>query len=485
MKLKHCFLIFLSIIFFGASTPEPKEDQLVELPNGATGLITKVEKDPENDKWKVSFILLTQSESTKTTSGQIGNKGGAYHISYTSGDKRFNFYPPQKELVLDPELVKKDPLSRTFIPHRHGYVITTESVQGYEYSDEKEQWLENNNFEPGTSLEVNPSKSVYRDTQGLWIPVTIKDKNEIKTIYLLDSKVKYFSDLPEALLKITQQLEPKTVCTDDNQLKSVLPYEISYYREAMEEIRNKIKKRLTQAELDLLKICAFGGTCENLETIRTKVFSAFYTLDQSERDFLATSCTAFGEARTGASSYATPETRVNMAAVIKVLKNRLEKAKKTFPDAELLDIALQNAQFTMYSPNDPNWVKFLLGPNEVNKSNEPVAPKNEYDVSYMAYRDQVIGVRYGTALDDPELLHYYINKRPYWARLKKISVSKKNKKGKVIMETMYVADTIPRAQLTLTIPPPPDNTERAITIHNFMTRVAIGFEHNAWSGKIK
>jgi hypothetical protein len=81
-----------------------------------------------------------------------------------------------------------------------------------------------------------------------------------------------------------------------------------------------------------------------------KNLSKLYTLSEKEKHFMAALFTMYGEAR------GTRPPEENMASILFVLENRLSYAKsKGHTNANLLDVAVQNSQFSMFNPSDPNW----------------------------------------------------------------------------------------------------------------------------------
>lgn len=77
--------------------------------------------------------------------------------------------------------------------------------------------------------------------------------------------------------------------------------------------------------------------------------SKLYGLHPLEQKFMAYILTMHGEA----SGMRPPVP--HMAGVMKTIENRLVYARKKYPDANELDVVLQNLQFSMYNKNDPNW----------------------------------------------------------------------------------------------------------------------------------
>lgn len=80
-----------------------------------------------------------------------------------------------------------------------------------------------------------------------------------------------------------------------------------------------------------------------------KTLSKLYTLSPEEQKFMAYILTMYGEAR------GLDPVEQQMAAIAKVIDNRTKYAQSEFPNASELDVVLQNSQFSMYNPRDPNW----------------------------------------------------------------------------------------------------------------------------------
>lgn len=97
---------------------------------------------------------------------------------------------------------------------------------------------------------------------------------------------------------------------------------------------------------------------------RDKVFPEFYTkLNPIEQEFMASMVTSIGEA----GVLAPPAEE--MVAIMMVLKNRRDQAReKGFSDANMLDAALQNMQFSMYNKGAHHWSDALNRPNSDNQT---------------------------------------------------------------------------------------------------------------------
>lgn len=129
-----------------------------------------------------------------------------------------------------------------------------------------------------------------------------------------------------------------------------------------------------------------------------KAISKLYTLAPAEQKFMAMILTMFGEAR------GTNPVQANMAAVMKVIENRTNKAQESDPDLNELDIVLQDAQFSMFNPRDPNWKKALkASESEMRNSIEVFATKQSRtcDVAPPKF--------------DEDHVYHYATFAPYWA----------------------------------------------------------------------
>ena len=84
-----------------------------------------------------------------------------------------------------------------------------------------------------------------------------------------------------------------------------------------------------------------------------EALSKLYTLTPAEQKYMAIVLTMFAEA-----SILRPQFE-HMAAVLKVIQNRLRVARGKDPNATELDVVLQNAQFSSFDNEDPNWRRAL------------------------------------------------------------------------------------------------------------------------------
>lgn len=81
-----------------------------------------------------------------------------------------------------------------------------------------------------------------------------------------------------------------------------------------------------------------------------QTLSGLYDLNSSEQKLMAYLLTMYGEARGAKPTYE------QMAGVMKVIENRTRYAHETgHPEANELDVVLQDSQFSMYNSNDRNW----------------------------------------------------------------------------------------------------------------------------------
>lgn len=117
-------------------------------------------------------------------------------------------------------------------------------------------------------------------------------------------------------------------------------------------------KVLSSGDQDIEKhMECFASIQERLEfnnpTTSYKSLSKLYTLSPEEQKFMACILTMYGEAR------GLDPVEQQMAAVMKVVENRTKYAQNEYSDANELDVVLQNSQFSMFNPRDPNWKKAI------------------------------------------------------------------------------------------------------------------------------
>jgi hypothetical protein len=106
-----------------------------------------------------------------------------------------------------------------------------------------------------------------------------------------------------------------------------------------------------------------------------KAISKLYTLPKIEQSFMAKILTMYGEAS------GTKPPSEQMSAVLKVIENRTRVVKENYPEATELDVVLQNSQFSMFNPSDPNWRRALFADNdEIQKAIHVLAKKDEYKI---------------------------------------------------------------------------------------------------------
>lgn len=274
--------------------------------------------------------------------------------------------------------------------------------------------------------------------------------------------------------------------------------DIKSLKARMDRIRKNLLSKLSNAEKVTLAAFATGKIKANSEIarIRNKVFSAIYQQNPSaeDRDLIAMSWTAFGEARGAGSANADDlKGRAEMLAVMKVVQNRLKEAQKEFPKSKVsnLDVTLQNAQFSMWNYNDINWAKALLGTEKISgtitqrvKERVPVkkgsrktkvvektykvpvhyeADAAQYDRSLIAYRDFKNGAVFSKGFQEEDATHYHTK-----ALKGKVNWSKK----KSAMKQLWIECP----------PPPPSNLDTRVTIslHLFYEDVPWEFKMNRW-----
>lgn len=136
-----------------------------------------------------------------------------------------------------------------------------------------------------------------------------------------------------------------------------------------------------------------------------KILSKLYKLPKEQQVFMAQMLTMYGEA-----SGAMPPAE-QMAAVLQIIDNRTRYAKEKFPEANQLDVVLQNTQFSMYNPSDSNWRRALFASKE----------KLKLAIHVIVNRDQY-KMKNGSKGNFVENVYHFVtaglcvNKNlPYWA----------------------------------------------------------------------
>jgi len=133
---------------------------------------------------------------------------------------------------------------------------------------------------------------------------------------------------------------------------------------------------LTPAHKEQLKKCVtnmraainVGGTSRG-----NLLRNLYKKLNTREQEFAAMIFTAIGEARN--------TNNADRVMVMKTINNRARYAQeKGFSDANELDVALQNKQFSMYNSNDPNWSRALI-----QRKSDPAIDR--VVKSYLSYRN--------------------------------------------------------------------------------------------------
>lgn len=140
--------------------------------------------------------------------------------------------------------------------------------------------------------------------------------------------------------------------------------------------------------------------------------SKLYTLEPEEQKFMALILTMFGEAR------GTSPVQAHMAAVMKVVENRTEKANMSDPDLNELDIVLQDSQFSMFNPRDPNWrAAFKASANDMKNAIMVYAQKKSRSCDVIP------------AKIDEDKVYHYATFAPFWAHQgKEVNMSVDGKK---------------------------------------------------------
>lgn len=86
--------------------------------------------------------------------------------------------------------------------------------------------------------------------------------------------------------------------------------------------------------------------------------SKLYTLPKNQQRFMAMLLTMYGEAR------GTNPPELHMASVMRIVDNRMRIAREKHPESTELDVVLQNSQFSMFNPRDPNWKAAITANSE-------------------------------------------------------------------------------------------------------------------------
>jgi hypothetical protein len=231
--------------------------------------------------------------------------------------------------------------------------------------------------------------------------------------------------------------------------------------ERMSKIRSTLIGELSPQELTILKAQASRGNQNEsaLASIRNKIFRLIYSpaLSDEDRELVAASWTAFGEARTitrgGQDTSSDPQSRGEMLGVLQTLTNRASAKNKT-----LIDMALQPMQFSMYNVRDPNWVKALLGPGHG-------ATEQTHQRTYQAYIDwKSKKYRTSAVFQSQRMTHYYAlgSSTPDWAA-----------DGRQIVDE----------ELTIFVPPPPEGgTVVQPKLHVFFQGVRWSHRAPPWKG---
>lgn len=250
-----------------------------------------------------------------------------------------------------------------------------------------------------------------------------------------------------------------------------LEKKLEFLKNRLNQTRRWIHEGLTETELDTLRMALAEEDYSQVDAIREKVINRIALLPQKERDFSAMILITFGEAR-GGSGKTTEEilsnyqVRAEMLAVLKVIENRLKIARARMPETvhELMDIICARKQFSCLNANDPNWIKWVLGPAIINSDQSQINFSQEYEFtqSLMAYLDfSCAKPVFSPAIESPNTLHYCADS--------------------IADETGWENDNpearkIPTCEIWVELPPPcPEANEKVfVQSHVFFENVRIG-----------
>lgn len=205
---------------------------------------------------------------------------------------------------------------------------------------------------------------------------------------------------------------------DQMALQEEFVVKVEDFKAKLQSIRAQIQNGLSSEEMATLKNAIqseeYGGVAE----IRDKIIERIYLFSRDERDFLAIVMLGFGEARRGSSKTVEEiprncQVRAEMLAVIKVLDNRLRAVQvlSSYAQAEYLDILLAPRQFSFFNEEDPNWIKWVLGPiphgEETNPDYQNFSKEYEFTQSLIAYLDFMCEkTEFCPWLESQRALHY-------------------------------------------------------------------------------
>ncbi|MBI3535198.1 MAG: hypothetical protein HY072_06910 [Deltaproteobacteria bacterium] len=449
MKETNKFIRLISIIlcgllFISANTPSKNalfslqeetvyfRDTTLTIPAGTVGRIEEVITNPETKEHVIKFrIISSKDKSFLDRLNTLTTDNNVEYIKFTKAIKEpitdIKFFQPGNKLVLDPDQL--DLAQEQHIPPLKGYLVTQNQTQAFFETENKWQTID---IPIGTSFETDLTRSVFKDNKNTtWIPViapvtTNDQKQTLQNAYISQESVSFYPDLPQTLSELVNKGTQSPFCNSDKDyLNKIYEMELNYYALKMEKIRTNLKgtikatfqkplgEKKYKALVDNLIQCATldykhaKAFCEKANSIRELIFRELFKLTPEERDFVAISWTAFGEARTlcGPEKQCTIDNaniRAEMAAVIKTVENRFLFGKNKIPGAyELLDVVLENKQFSMYNQNNTNWAQLVLG----------IGNDEEFKLSYAAYRDYQFGIKInGTVVNNPidvSKIYYY------------------------------------------------------------------------------
>ncbi len=273
---------------------------------------------------------------------------------------------------------KEDPSKKRLIPPGNNFVVLQDSDSWYYIVKRLDE-----NYNPIDELG-RPSEKTFKVSK-------IHFDNSLEETLVANS-IAYLSKkdfIEKQNCKTSdKKMDPvkveKKVCSilDEN----LLGNNFTYYQSSLFLCLQDIKDRIVKKSLD-----------ENKSLDREKFLKALYSLSPKERDFIALTFTAQGE-----SGIITPPLG-EMMIIMKALENRRNNAnnkiakKNEKANIELLDVALQPFQFSMYNEKDSGWKTVLLS-GKSNIKNE----KNAID-AFLKMKDP------NTKILPSNITHYVAN----------------------------------------------------------------------------
>lgn len=151
------------------------------------------------------------------------------------------------------------------------------------------------------------------------------------------------------------EVDPNKIIADVNDPDCEEDSEIDTTERACEvlDTQNSDVNRYTHCYEAIQKKLRLGESDSAYVTI-----SKLYTLPAKQQRFMAMLLTMYGEAR------GTNPPELHMASVMRIIENRLRIAKQRYPESTELDVVLQNSQFSMFNPKDPNWKAAITANSE-------------------------------------------------------------------------------------------------------------------------